>query len=289
MTTTPEIHGHRGCRGLLPENTLPAFLHALTLGVDALEMDIIISADGEVVVSHEPWLSAAICLGPAGQAINPANECNFNLFQMPYAAIRACDCGQLGHPAFPLQKPQTGAFKPLLREVLTAVEAVRRPLPPRYSIEIKSSPAGDGVYHPAPAVFVAAVLAVLQQEFEAALWRITLMSFDARILQALHKQAPQLATCLLSEDGRPWLTSIAALGFVPTTFGPNYQTVQPAAVRALRHAYPGLRLVPWTVNEPADMRRLAVLGVDGLTTDYPDRALAILRGWAPSQPTHPTV
>ncbi len=284
----PEIHGHRGCRGLLPENTLPGFLHALALGVDALEMDVVLSADGQVVVSHEPWLSAAICLDPTGQAINPARERDFNLFRLPYATIRACDCGQRGHPVFPLQKSQTGAFKPLLREVLAAAETKRWPVPPRYSIELKSSPAGDGVYHPAPAAFAAAVLAVLQL-FEAALWRVTLMSFDARILRAVRQQAPHLATCLLSEDGRPWLASIAGLGFVPTTFGPDYQSVQPAAVRELRRRHPGLRLVPWTVNEPVAMRRLAALGVDGLTTDYPDRAMAALQSLRPGPPTPGTL
>ena len=116
------------------------------------------------------------------------------------------------------------------------------------------------------------------QAFATVPERVTLLSFDARILRAVRAQAPHLATCLLSEDGRPWLVSIAALGFVPTTFGPNYQTVQPAAVQELRRAHPALRLVPWTVNEFAEMRRLAALGVDGLTTDYPDRALTLLRG-----------
>jgi glycerophosphoryl diester phosphodiesterase len=253
---------------------MPAFLHAQALGVDVLEMDVVLSADGQVVVSHEPWLAAAICLGPAGQRLAPATERQFNLYQMPYAAIRACDCGQLQHPAFREQEARAGAYKPLLGEVLAATEAAARLRPIGYSIELKSSPEGDGIYHPAPAVFVAAVLAQLRPL--VAIWpRTTLLSFDARVLRAVRAQAPELATCLLSEDGRPWLASIAALGFVPTTFGPNYQTVQALAVQQLRANHPNLRLVPWTVNEPADVLRLAALGVDGLTTDYPNRALAL--------------
>ena len=270
----PEIHGHRGCRGLLPENTLPAFLHALALGVDALELDVVLSADEQVVVSHEPWLSAAICLDPAGQRINPVAERRFNLYQMPYAAIRACDCGRLQHTGFHEQQSCPGAYKPLLSEVLATIEAVSAARPIGYSIELKSSPAGDELYHPAPDVFVAVVLAVLRQ-FPAVWPRITLLSFDGRVLRAIRQQAPELATCLLSEDGQPWLASIAALGFVPSTFGPNYETVLAPAVQQLRAAHAALRLVPWTVNEPADMLRLAQLGVDGLTTDYPNRALEL--------------
>ena len=277
-----EVHGHRGCRGLRPENTLPAFLHALALGVDALELDVVLSADGQVVVSHEPWLSAAICLGPAGQRLDPATEQQFNLYQMPYAAIRACDCGQLQHPNFGAQQARPGVYKPLLSEVLTAVETAAAGRPIRYAIELKSSPAGDGLFHPAPPEFVAAVLALLRQ-FPAVWPRVTLLSFDGRVLRAIRQQAPALATCLLSEDGQPWLASIAALGFVPTTFGPNHETVQTLAVQALRAAHPTLRLVPWTVNTLIEMRRLVALGVDGLTTDYPNRALALLgRGPQPA-------
>lgn len=273
----PEVHGHRGCRGLRPENTLPAFLHALALGVDVLELDVVISADNQVIVSHEPWLNPHICLDPAGQPIEPSNPPRFNLYQLPYATIRRCNCGQLRHPNFPEQVTQPAAYKPLLREVFATVEAaavhLQRP-PVGYSIEIKSSPAGDGIFHPAPATFFALVLA----ELEAAqvLPRTTLLCFNARILQLAHQQRPDLAACLLVEDNQPWLESLHQLGFVPTTFGPDFRTVTPAAVRQLRTTFPTLRLVPWTVNEVADMRHLRNLGVDGMTTDYPDRLLTLL-------------
>ena len=272
----PEVHGHRGCRGLRPENTLPAFLHALALGVDVMELDVVISADMQVVVSHEPWLNPLICLGPAGNPVPSDQAFGHNLFRMPYAEIRRCDCGQLQHPGFPEQVSQP-APKPLLREVLLAVEAAARQLrraPVGYSIEIKCSPAGDGVYHPAPADFLGLVLA----ELSAAdvLPRTTLLCFDGRILQLAHQLVPGLATCLLVEDEQPWAWHLQQLGFVPTTLGPDFMTVVPAAVRELRSGFPGLRLVPWTVNQPADMRRLLALGVDGMTTDYPDRLLSVL-------------
>ena len=141
----PEIHGHRGCRGLRPENTLPAFLHALALGVDVIELDVVVSADNQVLVSHEPWLNPEICLGPSGQRIGGDATREFNLYHMLYADIRRCDCGQLRHPDFPEQLAMP-AHKPLLSEVLMSLEAAAQQLgrtPVCYSIEIKSSPEGD--------------------------------------------------------------------------------------------------------------------------------------------------
>ena len=274
----PEVHGHRGCRGLRPENTLPGFLHALDLGVDVLELDVVISADRQVVVSHEPWLNPLICRGPAGETLSPDAARHHNLYQMPYQLIRQCDCG-LPHPAFPQQVPQP-AVKPLLREVLAAAEAHAARLPgrrsPGYSIEIKSLPEGDKTHHPAPAEFFSLVLAEIDQAGVAA--RSTVLSFDPRILRQAHLVRPKLHTCLLVEPEQKWLTSLGELGFVPTTFGPAQHTVTAAALSALRTQYPGLRLVPWTVNEPADLARMIALGVEGITTDYPDRLIALLQG-----------
>ena len=275
-TEKPEVHGHRGCRGLRPENTLPAFLHALALGVDVIEMDVVISADNQVVVSHEPWLNPAICLDPIGQPIPLDHPPRFNLYQLSYAAIRQCDCGQLQHPDFP-EQVTVPAHKPLLREVLEALETAARQLgrrPAGYSIEIKSGPEGDGIFHPAPDIFLPLVLA----EIDAAevLFRTTLLCFDPRILQLAHQSRPDLSTCFLVEDLQPWSESIRRLGFVPTTFGPDFRTVTAATVQQLRTDFPGLRLVPWTVNSLSDMRLLRALGVDGMTTDYPDQLLAIV-------------
>jgi glycerophosphoryl diester phosphodiesterase len=271
----PQVHGHRGCRGLYPENTLPAFLHALALGVDVLEMDVVISADKQVVVSHEPWLSPSICLDPMGQPIEESSVPHFNLYHMPYSTIRQCDCGQQRHPGFP-EQILLPAYKPLLSEVLTAVEydaqrLGRRPM--RYSIEIKSNPDWDNLYHPSPADFLALVLA----EVNAAqvLGRTTLLCFDPRILQLAHQLYPTMATCLLVENTLPWSVSIRQLGFVPTALGPDFITVTSTAVAQLRTDFPSLLLVPWTVNTYRDMESLRALQVDGITTDYPDRYFAL--------------
>ena len=276
LNSSPEVHGHRGCRGLRPENTLPAFLHALTLGVDVLELDVVISADRQVVISHEPWLNPQICLGPSAQLLDPTTAATkFNLYQLPYAVIQRCDCGQLGHPRFPEQLAQP-AQKPLLREAIAVVEQAADKLGRqaiRYSVEIKSSPVGDGIFHPTPADFVRLVVEELLAGGVAS--RTTLMSFDSRILEAVHRIYPSILTCLLLEADQHWNTRLQELSFTPTTLGPDFTAVSSVTIQDWRTLYPSMRLVPWTVNDPSDMHRLMALGVDGITTDYPDRLLLL--------------
>jgi glycerophosphoryl diester phosphodiesterase len=273
----PEVHGHRGCRGLMPENTLPGFLHAAALGVDVLEMDVVISADRQVVVSHDPWLAAHLCRDAAGQKIAPAHEREHNLYHLPYAAIKQCDCGSWPNPGFPTQQP-LAAPKPLLSEVLAATEALPasptgKPL--RYSVEIKCTAEGDNIYHPEPAQFLSLVLDVLVAA--DVLSRTTLLCFDPRVLRlARIKCGSDLSLCLLSESGEAWPAVITSLDFQPDVFGPNYESVTTQAVSELRRLYPGIALVPWTVNDPTDMERLLSIHVDGITTDYPDRLLAVI-------------
>lgn len=273
----PAVHGHRGCRGLRPENTIPAFLHALELGVDVLELDVVVSADDQVVVSHEPWMNPLNTTAPHGIYIGPQQGANVNFYQRPYSEIRRYDCGLRSDPNFPEQVSMP-AFKPLLREVFTAVEAHAHRLgigPVGYSVEVKSSAAGDDVYHPAPGAFVRLVLAELHQADVMA--RTTLLSFDARVLREVHDSQPALATCLLLENDQPWFSNIRQLGFVPTVLGPDFTTVTADAVLTLRRTFPGLSLVPWTVNEVQDMMLLRALGVDGITTDFPDRLIRVLQ------------
>ena len=273
----PEVHGHRGCRGLLPENTLPAFEHALALGVDVLELDVVVSADHQVVVSHEPWLTTALGRGPGGELIAPAHEQAYNLYQLPYAAIRRCVVGEWPHPRFPAQQPSP-THRPLLGEVLRAAEATCQRLgrpAVGYSIEVKSTLAGDDIFHPAPLPFVKLVLTELAAVPGVAA-RTTLLSFDSRVLRAARQLAPALALCLLNETPAQPADLFHELGFVPQVYGSDFRLLSADLVARLRAAYPALRLVPWTVNEPTDLRRVLSWQVDGITTDYPDRLLELL-------------
>lgn len=267
----PLIYGHRGCRGLRPENTLPAFLHALEWPIDGLELDVVLSADGEVVVSHEPWLNAAICTGPDEAPLTPEAGRAFNLYQQPYGTIRRCNCG-LPHPNFPLQQAALPAHKPTLTEVFAAVAArcaALRLRLPAFSIELKSTPGDDGIYQPTPPQFVeqvARVVAAAQPWLPA---DILLMSFDHRVVQAARAAMPY-PVCLLIEDALPIEQHLRQLGFIPDVLGPDYQLLDDALLRFCTAAQ--LPIITWTVNEVEVMRRVAALGVHGITTDYPDRA-----------------
>ena len=272
----PEVHGHRGCRGLRPENTLSAFLHAVALGADVIELDVVISQDHQVVVSHEPWLSAKLGRDASGLLINPTQERQHNLYQLSYAAIERCSLGEWAHPDFPEQQLEL-SYRPLLREVLQQVAATAQQLGRNvgFSIEIKSSPEGDDISHPRPTQFVNLVLAELQAA--SATSRTTLLSFDPRILQVAHEAYPSLALCLLIEDYLPPVPALFShLGFVPDVLGPDFQLLSTQTVQAIRQAYPQLRLVPWTVNKPEEFALVLSWQTDGITTDYPDRLLALL-------------
>ena len=272
-----DLQGHRGARGLAPENTLPAFRRALELGVTTLEMDVVVAGDGTVVVSHEPWMNADICRTPAGGRIAAHDERAHNIYEMDYDQVASYDCGSLRHPDFPEQAPQA-ASKPRLREVLDVAEAYvethDRP-PVFYNIEVKSRPGWDETFHPEPESFARRVLSVVAAGGVAA--RTTIQSFDPRILEAIHQQNDGGRTALLVDwSGAKGLEeSLAALSFCPDTYSPHARLVEEALVAAVHERH--MALIPWTVNDPEDMRRLIALGVDGLITDYPDRAQVVLR------------
>ncbi len=275
-----DLQGHRGARGLAPENTIPAFRRALALGVTTLEMDVVISADGAVVVSHEPWMHPDICTLPSGAPVPEGDARGHNLYQMPYVDIERYDCGRRRHPDFPRQAPQP-AVKPRLHDVIRMAEAygVEHDRPPTfYNIEIKSRPAWDGTFHPKPEAFAQRVLEVVRGRGVAA--RTTIQSFDERALRAARRLRgdadPAVELALLATDGTAEALSdqLDALGFVPAVYSPAHTAVDAGLLRAAHDR--GLRVVPWTVNERDTMRRLIRLGVDGLITDYPDTGMDVV-------------
>jgi glycerophosphoryl diester phosphodiesterase len=264
-----DLQGHRGARGLMPENTIPAFMKALELGVTTLELDVAVSKDGKVLVSHEPWLSHEICLQKDGSPISEAEEKGYNLHQMPYAEIQQYDCGSKPHPRFPEQEKMV-VHKPLLSDVIDSAEAYIQQhglAPVHYNIEIKSMPEGDGLFHPAPEAFVDLVMQVLNEKGIAA--RSNLQSFDVRPLQIAHVKYPQMALALLVENEEGYKKNIARLGFTPPIYSPDYKLVDEALMNWARKE--GIKVIPWTVNDPGDAQKLIEMGVHGIITDYPDR------------------
>ena len=138
-----DLQGHRGARGLLPENSIPSFLMASDFGVDTIEMDVVVAADSQVVVSHDPRMSAEICSHPDGTPVTEEDEQALTLFTMTYEQIAAFDCGLRGNQRFPDQEPLS-VQKPLLLDALRAIEA-HSEVPLHYNIEIKSKEEGDGI------------------------------------------------------------------------------------------------------------------------------------------------
>jgi glycerophosphoryl diester phosphodiesterase len=264
------VHGHRGCRGLLPENTLEAFHKALELGVNTLEMDVCISQDLQVVVSHEPWFNHEIATQPDGSPITPANERSFNLYQMSYAAIRTFDCGLKKHPRFPYQK-KIAAHKPLLTEVIKYAEQYSTQ-GIQYNIEIKYTKADDQRYHPNIETFSNLLLNLLEEKNIHQ--RTMVQCFDPDVLNYIHATRPQQTLSYLVEEKGKAAEHLEKLSFIPQVYSPDY-TLLTAEEIDYCHQHQML-VIPWTINEKEEMKRLISLGVDGIITDYPDRLIECL-------------
>jgi glycerophosphoryl diester phosphodiesterase len=272
-----DVQGHRGARGLLPENTVPSFLRALELGVTTLEMDVVVSADGELVLSHEPWFSSEICSTPNGHQITPDREKEHNIFRLTMEEIAAYDCGSRGNPRFPRQESMA-VSKPTLREVIRRAEAYREEYDLAefdYNIETKSRPEWDGVYHPDPDLFAELLHRVVTEE--GILARTTLQSFDVRTLQWARENDPSWRLVLLiARDSDIGVDAhLDRLGFNPYAYSPDYRLVDAIMVQRVQEL--GMKLIPWTVNTSEEMQHLISLGVDGIITDYPDIAIDLVR------------
>jgi len=262
--------GHRGCRGLYPENTIPGFLKAIDLGVTTLEMDLVITKDKKVILSHEPFFNHEITTLPNGEYVSESNERELNIYEMVYSKVKKYDVGQKVHPRF-LQQQKIKANKPLLTEVIDSVEMhakTNNKQPLFYNIETKIQPQTDNVYHPEPQEFVDLIMAViLEKKIQN---RVIVQSFDSRSLQYLHQKYPSVKTALLVEafDKKSFEKQIEDLGFTPTIYSPAQELVDLNLVQECRSKM--IKLIPWTVNDLETIRRFVALGVDGIITDYPN-------------------
>jgi glycerophosphoryl diester phosphodiesterase len=261
--------GHRGCRGLMPENTIPAMIRAIELGVTTLEMDVVISKDKKVVVSHDPYFNENITTTPEGNHLTKTEAAKRLLYTMPYDSIRKYDVGLKPHPLYPKQQ-KLAVNKPLLTDLLDATEKdiSRKDQAIAYNIEIKSTPGGDGVKHPQIEEFVDLVVNAINSKGTAS--RTTIQSFDPRALQVLHKKYPSFVTSLLIEDDdkRSLEEQLQQLSFTPSIYSPHFSLVTSALLEQCHQKK--MKVIPWTVNSTEEMRRLKQMGVDGIITDYPD-------------------
>lgn len=261
--------GHRGCRGLYPENTILSFLKTIELGAHAIELDVVISKDNQIVVSHEPFMSSVTCLKPNGKEITSIEDKMYNLFEMNYTEILEFDCGLKYHPKFPSQQ-KVALQKPLLSSVINECEAfVKLTNKPfiTYIIEIKSKAGWVNQFYPTPEKYVEVLLQILQK-FDLT-ERLILKSFDVNISNEIKKQAPQLIQSLLVNIKEKITNKLQLLNFKPEIIGPNYKMLSREMVKSYQKK--DYLIYPWTINEISDIKRFISYGVDGIITDYPNR------------------
>ncbi len=254
-----EVHGHRGARALRPENTLPAFEYAIAQGVDVLELDLGVTKDGVVVVSHDSFLKAPICTGPKAEAV---------IVEHTLAELRQWDCGATRNPQFARQQTVPGTRIPTLDEVFALADKGTF----RFNMETKIDPSKPSLTV-APDVFAKKVLEVIRRhKLEK---RVIVQSFDFRTLHEMKKLAPEIElSALYSGAPRSFVEIAREAG--ATIVSPEYRLVTPEMVKAAHEAH--LQVVPWTANEIADWDRLIAAEVDAIITDDPAGLIAHLHG-----------
>ena len=264
-----DVQGHRGCRGLMPENTLEAFKKAIKLGVHTIELDVAVSKDNIVVVSHEPFMSRTTCLDASGLEIPEADDKKHNLYQMTFDEIKQFDCGTKYHPRFTEQE-KIKTYKPALDEVIKASKKLNPRI--KFNIEFKAKPEYDEVFTPKPRSFVALVLNVINEN--KAFGVTNFQSFDLRILEEIKLQSPKMKVALLIDHDEDIWGKLALMSYEPEIISPHYKLLDTKIAKGLQAE--NFQVIPWTVNEVEDLKQIIEFNVDGIITDYPNRLLSIL-------------
>lgn len=271
-----DVQGHRGCRGLMPENTIPGFIRALETGVNTLEMDVGITKDSQVVVSHDPFFHTHISTGPNGEEITKDNMHSHNIFELNYDEVTQYDVGLKVHPNFPIQR-KIPAIKPTLSMVFETVESYIKTHnleAVQYSIELKRKADYDHQYHPDGDTFSQLVIDVLDRY--DIVDKVILQCFDIETLQIIRKKRPEIKLAYLIASEKDYQENIDRLGFIPEIYSPAFSLVDSDLVNYCNSQ--NMKLIPWTINEVSDLQRIMKLGVHGIISDYPDRAIEIYEG-----------
>lgn len=263
-----EKQGHRGCAGLLPENTIEGMLKAVQSGVTNLEMDIAVTKDNKAVVSHDPYFNHIIATKPTGEPVTVAEEKSLVIYETEYEEVRRYDVGLRGNPAFPYQGKMK-AYVPLLSELIDAVENfcnANSIASVTYNLEIKSHPSFDGIYYPAINYYVELIMQIVNDRLLQS--RTVIISFDSRPTQYVHQNYPSVKTGLISENMKLIEEELNICGFIPDYYSPDYTTVTKALIEYAHTK--GLKVIPWSVNETKSISYLKSIGVNGIITDYPE-------------------
>ena len=261
--------GHRGTRGLMPENTIPAMEKGIEVGANTVELDIHISKDGQVLVYHDESFNPDYTSMPDGGDIPKEERKKYTFYQMNYAEIRKFIIGRKEYPAYP-QQQRMDCYTPLLGEMIDSVEAFTkaRKLPGVYwLVEIKSNEKTDGFDQPAPEEFIKILMPVLDARHLGS--RLVVQSFDMRPLQVIHRLRPEIKLGFLTDDKHAGFEeNINKLGFIPAFYNPNYHLATPELVKQCHDKK--ILIEPWTVNTSEVVQQMKALGVDGIISDYPN-------------------
>ena len=254
-----QVHGHRGARARMPENTLPAFEYAIEVGVDVLELDLAVTKDNVLVVSHDPILHAPVCTGPVESAV---------IHELTLKQVKEWDCGAVQNPGFKEQKTIPGTRMPTLDEVFALAPKGKF----EFNIETKIF-IDHPLYSPPPVEFARLVVdAVKRHKLEK---RVMIQSFDFRTLVEARKLAPEIRLSALYEQGSKDFVTLSKEGANAEIVSPEYHLVTTEKVIGA-HAK-GLQVVPWTANKPEDWDKLIRAGVDGIISDDPAALIAHLK------------
>lgn len=254
----------------MPENTIPAMLKAVDLGVTTLETDIVFTSDKIAILSHEPYFNEVITTYPSSSLLNEDEAKLFNIYKMSFANTQKFDVGIKGNPTFPDQQKMK-VTKPSLAAMIDSVEAytaLNNKPKVFYNLETKTKPETDNIFHPAPAEFVELLMKVVKEKNIED--RVIIQSFDMRTLQYLHKKYPAIKTALLAEadDKNSFRKQISDLGFTPTIYSPEETLVTENLVADCHEK--NMKIIPWTVNSKNRIKALKKMGVDGIISDYPN-------------------
>lgn len=259
---------HRGGRGLMPENTILSEKNAIDFNT-TMEMDLQMTKDKKIVVSHDAFLNHLFVLTPEGDTLTKAEGENRLIYDMTYDSLRQYDVGSKPHPDFPEQQ-NVSAERPRLDVLIDSVEAYakRKGKINYYNIELKSREEADGKHYPNLKDYVNAAIQIIENKGIEN--RVMIQSFDERALRMVHKKWPDIELSYLVMGGEEEDVDgfIKALGFQPDVFSPNYKTCTPERIRAFHRK--GIRVIPWTPDTVEDMQRLKNMGVDGEITDFPN-------------------
>lgn len=273
---TVDVQAHRGGMGLMPENSIPAMLNSVALGVNTLEMDLVVTSDGKIILSHDLYFHPRYSTRPDGTSIEKGDPKEY-IWTMPYDSVLKYDVGMKENKDWP-EKQCMPVVKPLLTDVIAAVESYTKEnglMPMKYNIEIKSSSdEGEGVNWPEYKQFVDFCAPVLQSCNLGD--RLIIQSFDERALNYLNEKYPDFILSYLTRNNDvDFDTFMGKLNFLPEWLSPPHANVT-AEFLAETHKR-GMKLVTWTPDEPEELKRLVDLKVDAIITNYPDRLLKVVK------------